>query len=112
MNIFSVSKNLLLKPLVNKILVRSNSKLDLSLALTLLETYKNYKVPTGPELFWMIPHDEDIPQQCLPLPEGIFIDPSEDYMSNDDGQRVRPKKIIRFYFFVLNFMIKDSMSRK
>jgi hypothetical protein len=27
-----------------------------------METWKNYKVPTAPELFWMIPHDEDLPQ--------------------------------------------------
>jgi hypothetical protein len=33
------------------------------LALTLMETWKNYKVPTAPELFWMIPHDEDLPQE-------------------------------------------------
>jgi len=28
-----------------------------------METWKNYKVPTAPELFWMIPHDEDLPQE-------------------------------------------------
>ncbi len=54
-----------------------------------METWKNYKVPTAPELFWMIPHDEDFPQAFLPLPDGISVDPSEDYLSNEDGQRVR-----------------------
>lgn len=54
-----------------------------------METWKNYKVPTAPELFWMIPHDEDFPQDFLPLPDGISIDPSEDYLSNEDGQRVK-----------------------
>jgi hypothetical protein len=53
-----------------------------------METWKNYKVPTAPELFWMIPRDEDLPQEFLPLPDGISIDPSEDYLSNEDGQRV------------------------
>ncbi|UJR31583.1 hypothetical protein I4U23_019070 [Adineta vaga] len=59
-----------------------------SIALSLMETWKNYKVPTAPELFWMIPHDEDLPQQLLPLPDGISVDPSEDYLSNEDGQRI------------------------
>ncbi|CAF1321605.1 unnamed protein product [Adineta steineri] len=59
-----------------------------SIALALMETWKNYKVPTAPELFWMIPHDEDLPQELLPLPDGISIDPSEDYLSNEDGQRI------------------------
>ncbi|CAF0774810.1 unnamed protein product [Adineta ricciae] len=36
-----------------------------SIALSLMETWKNYKVPTAPELFWMIPHDEDLPQEIL-----------------------------------------------
>ncbi len=63
------------------------------LALTLMETWKNYKVPTAPELFWMIPHDADFPQEFLPLPDGISVDPSEDYLSNEDGQRVN-------YFFL------------
>jgi hypothetical protein len=36
----------------------------------------------------MIPHDVDLPQECLPLPNGISVDPSEDYISNEDGQRV------------------------
>jgi hypothetical protein len=40
----------------------------------------------------MIPHDEDLPQKLLPLPDGISIDPSEDYLSNDDGQRVNDLK--------------------
>ncbi len=62
------------------------------IALGLIETWKNYKVPTAPELFWMIPHDEDLPQKLLPLPDGISIDPSEDYLSNDDGQRVNDLK--------------------
>jgi hypothetical protein len=53
-----------------------------------METWKNYKVPTAPELFWMIPHDADFPQEFLPLPDGISVDPSEDYLSNEDGQRV------------------------
>lgn len=26
--------------------------------------------------------------KLLPLPEGISVDPSEDYLSNEDGQRV------------------------
>lgn len=53
-----------------------------------METWKNYKVPTAPELFWMIPHDEDFPQDFLPLPDGISIDPSEDFVANEDGRRV------------------------
>ena len=28
--------------------------------------------------------------KLLPLPEGISVDPSEDYLSNEDGQRVSP----------------------
>jgi hypothetical protein len=68
------------------------------LALALMETWKNYKVPTAPELFWMIPHDEDLPQEFLPLPDGISIDPSEDYLSNDDGQRVN------FFFRICTYM--------
>ncbi|CAF4628213.1 unnamed protein product, partial [Rotaria magnacalcarata] len=56
--------------------------------LALMETWKNLKVPTAPELFWMIPHDEDLPQELLPFPDGISIDPSEDYLSNEDGQRI------------------------
>ncbi|CAF0939960.1 unnamed protein product [Rotaria sordida] len=59
-----------------------------AIALALMETWKNFKVPTAPELFWMIPHDEDLPQELLPLPDGISIDPSEDYLSNEDGQRI------------------------
>ena len=70
-----------------------------------METWKNYNVPTDTELFWMIPQDEDLPHtvtkyfisktisficflKLLPLPDGISIDPSEDYLSNEDGQRV------------------------
>ncbi|CAF2050805.1 unnamed protein product [Rotaria magnacalcarata] len=59
-----------------------------AIALALMETWKNLKVPTAPQLFWMIPHDEDLPQELLPLPDGISIDPSEDYLSNEDGQRI------------------------
>jgi hypothetical protein len=40
----------------------------------------------------MIPREADLPQKFLPLPEGIPIDPSEDYLSNDDGQRVNKYK--------------------
>ena len=80
------------------------------LALALMETWKNYKVPSANELFWMIPHDEDLPQQVnhskkqkpsiisnnnnnhfskvLPLPGGISIDPNEDYIVAEDGRRV------------------------
>ncbi|CAF1237855.1 unnamed protein product [Rotaria sp. Silwood1] len=36
-----------------------------AIALALMETWKNFKVPTAPELFWMIPHDEDLPQEIL-----------------------------------------------
>jgi len=72
-------------------LIQWISSFDL-IALGLIETWKNYKVPTAPELFWMIPHDEDLPQKLLPLPDGISIDPSEDYLSNDDGQRVNDLK--------------------
>lgn len=59
-----------------------------TIALTLMETWKNYKVPSANELFWMIPHDEDLPQQLLPLPDGIVIDPNEDFIVTDDGRRI------------------------
>ncbi|CAF2923713.1 unnamed protein product [Rotaria sp. Silwood2] len=66
-----------------------------AIALALMETWKNFKVPTAPELFWMIPHDEDLPQELLPLPDGISIDPSEDYLSNEDGQRTKSGDLIK-----------------
>ena len=44
----------------------------------------------------MIPRDADLPQQILPLPVGISIDPSEDSISGDDGQRVSKFKMIEF----------------
>ena len=28
-----------------------------------MDIWKNYKVPAATELFWMIPHDEDLPQK-------------------------------------------------
>ncbi len=86
--IILVYKNHQLKPSVC-IISFSKSIHSFCLALALMETWKNYKVPTAPELFWMIPHDEDFPQAFLPLPDGISVDPSEDYLSNEDGQRVR-----------------------
>ncbi len=33
------------------------------LALALMEAWKNYKIPTVQDLFWMIPHEEDISEQ-------------------------------------------------
>lgn len=70
-----------------------------------METCKNYKVPTAPELFWMIPHDEDLPQKFLPLPDGISVDPSEDYLSNEDGQRVHSILQLLIHLFFL-FLLK------
>jgi hypothetical protein len=28
-----------------------------------METWKDYKIPTAPELFWMIPHEEEISEE-------------------------------------------------
>ncbi|CAF0838536.1 unnamed protein product, partial [Didymodactylos carnosus] len=51
-----------------------------AIALALMDTYKQYRMPTAPELFWMIKPDEDFPQDLLPLPDYISVDPSEDYI--------------------------------
>ena len=73
-------------------------------ALGLIDALKSQKVPTAPELFWMIPHDADLPQEFLPLPEGIFVDPSEDYVTGDDGHKVISSITlpnIRFHFLTV-----------
>ncbi|CAF4994506.1 unnamed protein product, partial [Rotaria sp. Silwood1] len=44
---------------------KSNSD-DLSaeaIALAIMKTWKNYKIPTASELFWMIPYDEEIAEE-------------------------------------------------
>ena len=99
-----------------------------SLALTLMDTWKNYKVPAATELLWMIPHDEDFPQKVshlarsliarltwttenpvssfhffklLPLPDGISVDPSDDFLLMDGDRRVDASSPREEYSFEL-----------
>ena len=84
----------------------------LCVALGLIDALKNHKVPTAPELFWMIPHDADLPQEFLPLPDGISIDPSEDYLSNDDGHKVISFNISRIFDSISScrFYVEETVS--
>lgn len=82
-------------------------------ALGLIDALKSHNVPTAPELFWMIPHDADLPQEFLPLPEGVSIDPSEDYISNDDGHKVIHSHLcptLRFNLFTYRFYVAETVN--
>jgi hypothetical protein len=76
----------------------------IDLALALMNTWKNYKVPTASELFWMIPYDENISEEVnndkyetyvedsffkvVTTPEGNSIEQSGDYRHIEGSQRV------------------------
>jgi hypothetical protein len=54
-----------------------------------METWKNYKIPTAPDLFWMIPHDEEISEDTPSIPDNQLIDRSDDYLPMEGSERVR-----------------------
>ncbi|CAF3880229.1 unnamed protein product [Rotaria sp. Silwood1] len=58
---------------------KSNSD-DLSaeaIALAIMKTWKNYKIPTASELFWMIPYDEEIAEEILRRGNSQWAPPRE-----------------------------------
>ncbi|CAF4518864.1 unnamed protein product, partial [Rotaria sp. Silwood2] len=68
----------------------SNSD-DLSaeaIALAIMETWKNYKIPTASELFWMIPHDEEIPEELLPIQNNKGFEQSDEQIPIEGSQRI------------------------
>jgi len=54
-----------------------------------METWKNSKIPPAPDLFWMIPHEEEISEQTQSIPDDQSIDRSDDYLPMEGSERVR-----------------------
>jgi hypothetical protein len=46
--------------------------------------------------------------KLLPLPDGISVDPSEDYLSNEDGQRVNSKEYLIIKTLLLKILCRGN----
>ncbi|CAF4637875.1 unnamed protein product [Rotaria socialis] len=68
-----------------------NAKEDPSaeaIALSIMEAWKNHKIPTAHELFWMIPHEEEISEESSALEDSKKFDKSDDYAPIEGNQRI------------------------
>ncbi|CAF1127809.1 unnamed protein product [Adineta steineri] len=60
-----------------------------TLALAVMKPWKNYKIPTALDLFWMIPYEEEISEEITSSQDNRGMEQSSDYSSSIDmSQRV------------------------
>ncbi|CAF1364977.1 unnamed protein product [Rotaria magnacalcarata] len=68
-----------------------NAKEDPSaeaIALSIMEAWKNHKIPTARELFWMIPHEEEMSEESSTLEDSKKFDQSDDYAPTEGNERI------------------------
>ncbi|CAF1028864.1 unnamed protein product [Rotaria sordida] len=59
-----------------------------AIALAIMNTWKNYKIPKASDLFWMIPHEEETLEELPPIQDNKGFNQSEEYTPTENSQRI------------------------